>query len=216
MKLFLFGGAELENNQVDILKNLIKKVLLDLHPEKILHIPYARLVSYEKEWEEGWFNKVMADTGIKILDARKKEDLENAKDAVIFINGGRARYELSVAIKNNPKLLSLVLNAKNIVSESSGSMVLGEKLRKYRANEGDDIVDGVGLLKGVIIEPHYTARHSEELLKNELLKSGMKYGLGIDSFTAIVVDPNEFPSKWEKIGTGNIFIIDAKKSSDLL
>lgn len=209
MKLFLFGGAELENNQVDVLKNLIKETIISLHPDRILHIPYARLIVYEDEWKEGWFNKLMADTGIKILDARNENDLKKAKGALIFINGGRSRYELLLAIKNNPKLLGLVKNAENIVAESSGSIVLGEKTRRYGAHEEGEIVEGVGLLKGVIIEPHYTSRHSEQLLKDELAKSGMKYGLGIDSITGVIVDPKEFPAKWEKVGEGNVYVVRA-------
>jgi len=37
-------------------------------------------------------------------------------------------------------------------------------------------------------------------------KSRMKYGLGIDSTTGIIVNPQTFPNKWEKIGEGNVYI----------
>jgi cyanophycinase-like exopeptidase len=165
------------------------------------------MVSYEEEWKEGWFKEIMADTGIKILDARNKNEIDETDGKVIFINGGINRYDLAHALLGNSKLLNLVKNADYIVSESSGSMVLGEKLRRYRAGEGDEIIDGVRLLKDVIIEPHYSQRNSQQLLKDDLAKSGMKYGVGIDSCTALVTDPKQFPVKWEKIGTGNVFII---------
>jgi len=208
MKLFLFGGGESENNKTQILKNLIKESLLSSNPKSILHIPFARISSHEEEWQEGWFKKLMEDTFIKIYDARIQEEIDTFKGNVIFINGGHERYALLMAIKNHPKLLNIVMNAEVVVAESAGSRILGEKLRKYRVGGGDEIIDGIGLLKNVIIEPHYTEKHAEALLIEELKNSKMKYGLGIDTTTGIEVDSNVFPKNWKKSGIGNIFIIE--------
>ena len=208
MKLFLFGGGESIDNRTQILKQLIKEALLSSNPKSILHIPFARISSHEEEWQEGWFKKLMEDTGIQIHDARIQEEIDSFKGNVIFINGGHERYDLLMAIKNNTKLLNLVLNAEIVVAESAGSRILGEKLRKYKAGEGDDIIDGIGLLKGVIIEPHYTEKHAESLLLEELKNSKMKYGLGIDTTTRIEINPQEFPINFKKSGIGNIFIIE--------
>jgi cyanophycinase-like exopeptidase len=206
MKLFLFGGAEISLNQVPLLKDLIKETIVNLNPKTVLLVPFARLHPTEEDWKEGWFKEIMKDTGIKILDARNKNDIKNAINPVIFINGGHERYELIVAINNNKPLLNLILNANYIVAESAGSMIMGECFRRYRAEEGDEIVKGLGILKQTVIEPHYSERNSRQLLLDEMKRSNMKYGLGIDCATAIVVESEQFPTKFDKIGSGNVYL----------
>jgi len=205
MKLYLFGGAEIQLNQAQPLKDLIKKTILQLNPKSVLHISYARPNPTEEEWKEGWFKETMKDTGIEILDARNQADVEKVTNPLIFINGGHGRPDLINGINNNKKVLNLVLNAEYIVGESSGSMVVGEYMRKGK--EGGKITHGLGILKDTIIEPHYTERNYQQLLKDEMKQTNAKYGIGIDCITAIVVNPTEFPSKWSKIGNG---IIDVK------
>ncbi len=202
MKLYLFGGAEIPLHQVEPLKNLIKQVIVDFRPTSVLHIPFARLNPTEKEWREGWFKEIMKDTGIKILDARNDSDIDKATESVLFINGGIGRYDLINVITNNPKLFQLIKNAQYIVGESAGAMVMGEYQRGARGES--TIIRGLGILKNTIIEPHYSERSSQQLLADGMKKSGMKFGIGIDCVTAIVVDPQEFPGKWNKIGSGNI------------
>lgn len=204
MKLFLFGGAELENNQVSKLKNLIKETLISQNPKKILHVPFARLSTVEEEWKEGWFKEIMANTGIRILDARVEDDLAQADGAGIFINGGHGKNDLLNAINSNQKLRNIILSSEFIVAESAGSAITGEYLRV--SDDGKVIEKGLGILKKTIIEPHFTQRNRKELLLSEIKKSKMKYGLGIDSVTGIIVDPGEFPLKWNKVGEGNVFI----------
>lgn len=64
MKLYLFGGAEIDipSRSVSLLKKLIKVTLVKLKPKSILHIPFARLNPIEEdkgEWNEGWFKEMM-------------------------------------------------------------------------------------------------------------------------------------------------------------
>lgn len=205
MKLYLFGGAETDQGQSPLLKKLIKDVVLLLKPQQILHIPFARLHPSEEEWKEGWFLETMKDTEIEILDARNEEDIQKAKNPLIFINGGHGCYDLLNRVSNDKRILQFILNAEYIVAESAGSKLMGERQRGE--NVENKIVEGMGILKNTIIESHYTEKGRQQLLKNEIQKSGMKYGVGIDSLTALVVDPSEFPEKWEKIGGGNVDII---------
>lgn len=210
MKLFLFGGAELDIPRVSpaVVKRQIKEVITKLNLKSILHIPFARLHPHEEEWKEGWFREMMQDTIIEVLDARNELDIDKAPDSVIFINGGRERKQLVDSILGNSKILNRILNAGYIVSESAGSMAMGECMTADRA--GAEIIKGIGILKNTIIEVHYTEKNRQKLLEQDLQKSGMKYGIGIDCATALVVDPSEFPSKWEKIGVGSVYIKTAK------
>lgn len=204
MKLFLFGGAEIPLNQVEPLKKLIKDVILSLKTKFILHIPYARLISTEVEWYEGWFKEMMNDEGIKVLDARIDSEVDSAFNLPIFINGGIQRQNLIESVKKNTKLLNLISNAPNVIAESAGSMAMGEFMTADRS--GDKIIKGLGILKNTIIEVHYSEKNRQQLLVQDMEKTGMKYGLGIDCATGIVIDPKEFPKKWSKIGNGNVDI----------
>lgn len=210
MKLYLFGGAEIDlpSRSVLILKNLIKETLIKIDPKSILHIPFARLKTVESdkgEWDEGWFKALMIDTNIKIIDARNNLDLDKENVEVIFINGGPERKGLIEEINKNTQLLKAILNSKYIIGESSGSMIMGEYFRTSRAN--NEMIRGIGILRNTVIEPHYTERDYKMYIDNDMESSGMKYGVGIDSATGIIINPAEFPNKWEKIGVGNIFIV---------
>ena len=206
MKLFLYGGAELNIPKVSplVLKSQIKKTLLDLNPKSILLVPFARPRPHEEEWKEGWFKEIMKDARINIFDARNDSDIDKASDSVTFINGGHERKELINNINMRPKLLNLIKSAKYILSESAGSMVMGEYMTGDRF--GNEIIKSTGILKNTIIEVHYTEKGRQQLLIEDMEKSGMRYGVGIDCATALVVDPLEFPDKWEKVGVGNVYI----------
>jgi hypothetical protein len=208
MKLYLFGGAEIDqpSRSISLLKNLIKKSFLGLKPKSILHVPFARPLPTEEEWKEGWFQKIMKNTGIKILDARIESEINQASNSAIFINGGIERRNLIKKIKNNKKLFDLIINSQNIIAESAGSMAMGEFMRADR--DEAEIIKGLGILKNTIIEPHYSEKSRQQLLIEDLKKSKMKYGIGIDSGTGIITNPQEFPSKWERIGVGNVFVLN--------
>ena len=148
----------------------------------------------------------MNDTKIKIFDARSVSDTNSFVGKTIFINGGPERKILIETVSKNKKLMSLILNSKFIVAESAGSMAVGEYLRISRTS--NEIIKGLGLLKNVVIEPHYTERDYKRFINEDMRLSGMKYGIGIDSVTGIIIDPQHFPKKWEKIGQGSVHIIE--------
>lgn len=207
MMLFLFGGAEIGIASVGpaILKKQIKETLLQLHPKSILHIPFARLHPTEVDWKEGWFPEMMHDASIQLLDARNTKDIDNAEGSAIFINGGSGRKDLIDNLQRDKKLIELVMHAQYIVAESAGSMAMGEYLTADQSSA--EIVKGLGLLKSTIIEVHYSEKNRQELLRNDLCRTHMRYGVGIDCATALVTDPQEFPNKWKKIGVGKVYVI---------
>ena len=69
---------------------------------------------------------------------------------------------------------------------------------------------GLDIIKDTTIEAHYSERNRQKLLDKDLKESGVKYGLGIDCVTAIEFKSGEFPKKYKKIGTGNIYIKNKK------
>jgi len=208
MKLYLFGGAETSLNQVDPLLKLMNRVILDIKPKQLLHVPFARLEvpkGEEKYWGEGWLRAKMDLNGIELLDARKKKDLAQAEKPAIFINGGPDHKGLLNAIKSDKRLYELVMNAEHLTGESAGSLVVAQYQHHF---EGDkmEMIEGLGILKDTIIEPHYTERDRHQLLIEEMKQVNAKYGIGIDCITGISFELNEFPHKYTKIGKGLVEI----------
>lgn len=212
MKLYLFGGAEAHLGEVDPLIKLINKVILDINPKQLLHIPYARThipKGEESLWGEGWVKSKLKIGETELLDARKAEDLKRAVNPTIFINGGKDHKVLFDSIVTNHLLYKLVMNADYLIGESAGSMVVGECQRDMR----DDIikiVKGLGILRGTIIEPHYTQRNRHKNLRDEMKEAQADYGIGIDTLTAITIDTDDYPDNYQVIGTGLVEIVRRK------
>lgn len=209
MKLYLFGGAEIKDESYLILKNLINQVLSIINPKQLLHVPYARIEipkGEEEIWGEGWVKKDLYLKGIELLDARNSKDLVKANNPVIFMNGGPQRDLLYEKITSNKLLLDLVMNANNIIGESSGAMIVGEYRPTYKRGQAI-ITQGLNILKNTIIEAHYTQRDNHQALRDEMKESGVKYGIGIDSATGIIIDTKNYPDKYEVVGDGLVELI---------
>lgn len=214
MKLYLFGGAETDQGQAPILKQLINDVLAEIKPQQLLHIPYARTKvpkGEEDVWGEGWVKRDFNLEGIELLDARNEDDLARAKDYAIFMNGGRQRDLLRKIIVGNKHLHDLVMNANYIIGESAGSMVCAEYMRIYQDDRATT-TKGLGILKDTIIEAHYSERKRHKQLKKEMKEVNAKYGIGIDSITGILIDTETYPDNYEVIGSG---LVELVKMEDL-
>jgi hypothetical protein len=197
MKLFLFGGAEKGEARAEL--KLIEKVIKEINPEQVLHIPFARVRASWPEWKGDWFHRNIKLKGIKYLKASRKKDMLRVKWPLIFISGGSSGLRLIKKLNENKKLLNLIKNADYIIGESAGSKILGEYQRV-----GDELVKGINILKNTIVEGHYSQRKRQKIILEEMQKTGVKYGVGIDTVTAMVVEPDKFPKKYTKIGLGKV------------
>ena len=206
MKLFLFWGSETELWQFLPQLKLIEKVIQDINPKQVLHIPFARTIASEPEWEDGWFKKHINIKEAKYLNAKNEDDINKADNPLIFISGGWKNLNLINQIKGDTKLLKLVNNATIIIGESAWAKILCEYFSKKGNDENSDILPGLNIIKNTIIEPHYTERWRQNILIKNLEQSWVRYGIGIDSATAIELDTEEFPNKYKKIGDGKIDI----------
>lgn len=206
MKIILFGGAELSLGQFLPQLKLIGKTIKKLKPRQILHIPFARTVAKEIEWSGDWFNKHIHLKGVKYLNAANKADIIKTQNPLIFISGGGENFNLIKKIKSNRKLLKLIANARCIIGESAGAMVLGEYMRTKGGVGESKLIKGLGIIADTIIEPHYTERNRQGLLIREMKQTNVHYGLGVDCMTGIEFELREFPEKYRKIGKGSVEI----------
>ena len=72
--------------------------------------------------------------------------------------------------------------------------------------DGKTIVNGLGLLRDVLVWPHWSERHDEDDLVKYTGEHPGLLGIGIDEATAIVVQGHTF----EVIGAGNVGIVDGR------
>jgi|GEM_PF-566483 len=205
--IFLFGGAEVEWNQAVPEIKMMGEVLRQLKAKQVLHIPFARITSSEEDWSGDWFNRNIQIPGLEYLNAANEADIAKADSPVILISGGHEHDNLMDRIAANPKLQELIKNARYIIGESAGAKALGEYMRSgHLGSKNTKLVNGLDIVKNTVISPHYTEHNREPELLHDMEKSGMKYGIGIDSFTAMIFNVDEFPEKYKKIGAGNVEI----------
>jgi hypothetical protein len=197
MKLYLFGGAERGEARAEL--KLIEKVIKEINPEQVLHVPFARTISHEPEWRGDWFRRNINLGKIQYLKASRKKDMLRVRKPLVFISGGSKGLRLVQKIRENKKLLQIIKNAEYIIGESKGSRILGE----YQIVDGKAF-KGLGILKNTFIEGHYTQRKRQKILLEGMQKTGVKYGIGIDTVTAMVVEVDKFPKKYTKIGKGKV------------
>lgn len=214
MKLYLFGGCETDQGQAPTLKKQINDIISNLKPKQLLHVPYARTDIPEGEedvWGDGWVKRDLDLDGIELLDARNVADLEKAEKPLVFMNGGGQNFNLYQHITQNKKLHELVRNADVIIGESAGAMIHGAY---FRADKDGEVITtkGLGFLKDTIMEPHYSQRNRHQLLRDEVKELDVKYGVGVDSITAIVVDTETYPDEYETIGDG---LVDFVRKEEL-
>jgi cyanophycinase len=97
-------------------------------------------------------------------------------------------------------------------------MITGEERRKaeegheFETLEAENIVtvEGLGFLKTVIIDQHFTTRKRHNRLISLVAEHPRLLGIGIDEETAVVVGPDDH---FEVIGNRNVVVYDASKAS---
>jgi len=206
MKLYLFGWADTNMEDINKEFKLIETIINKIHPKQILHLPFAR--SPETETMLGWpdrFIKLVNIQGIEYLNAKNPEDIDKADNPLIIMTGGWQTANLLDKIQWSPKLLRLINNAKHIIGESSGSMILATYAR-VKNRTWTSLIQTLWIIKDTIIEPHYTQKNRQKLLTEEIQEKNMHYGIWIDEGTGIEFNPKTFPHEWKKIGQGNIEI----------
>lgn len=204
MRLYLFGWSDAEIKEIERQLKLFEDIIKKVQPKQVLHIPFARSPETETAlWGPDWFIKHINLQGSEYLNATHLADIEKANDPLIIITGGGQTANLLERIQWSPKLLELINNAKHIIGESSGSMILAEYTR-IKNKTWSTLIQALGILKDTIVEPHYTQRKSQQLLTEEIQEKDMKYGIWIDEVTGMEFDLEAFPQEYAKIGEWNI------------
>ena len=206
MKLYLFGWADAEIKEIEKQLKLFEDIIKKIQPKQVLHIPFARSPETEKALGgPDWFIKHIDLQWSEYLNATNPKDIEKAENPTIIITGGWQTGNLLEKVKSSPKLMALINNAKYIISESAGSMILADYAR-IKDKTGINLMKALWIIKDTIIEPHYTQRGYQQLLTQEMKEANVKYGIWIDEITGIEFDLKKFPHEWKKIWDGEVEI----------
>jgi len=206
MQLSPFGGGIIE--QIPILLKMIFSEIREINPSQVLLIPFAREV-YEPDspWHEKWFQEYVGSfkSNVEFLDARNDSDRKKANVPMIYLSGGSTKQNLINTINSSSELQNLINNAKYIIAESSGAMVLGDYSRSF--GEDSEIIKGLGILKDTIIEPHYFEKSRKSLLLNKIRTYNCSIGIGIDSNSGIRINTETGTDVLTPLGNGKYEII---------
>ena len=91
----------------------------------------------------------------------------------------------------------------------SRHMITGEAELEALLKSTTELVDGLGLWPGVIVDQHFLARRRWARLFSAVADHPDQIGVGIDEQTAVIVDPD---GSWQVIGRGPVVVIDGRKS----
>jgi len=215
--LFLIGGAEDRKKDKRVLKNLVEQT----RPGSILIIPTAS--AYPQEVYRSYsdaFRDLSVDK-VDYLDIRYRDeaDREEYLDAIehtdlIFFGGGD-QVKL-VDILHHTHLLNRMCarfeaGDLHIAGTSAGAAAAGNPLlyngdRRGYKKGSIKISDGFGLINGVAIDTHFSARRRFARLCQLLISGHCRKGIGLDEDTAVMIYPN---MHFKVIGSGMVTIINS-------
>lgn len=192
--------------------------------------PQAKIVVIPTAGEDAAYGqdcaclKMFRDLGaanLTVLHTRDKAQADTEafaaplKDAaaVWFVGGRQWRLVDSYAGTRTEAAIKAVLARGGVVGgTSAGATIQGSYLVRG-ARSGNDVMmapgyeQGFGLMQGVAIDQHVTARHREGDLDAVVVKHPEVLGVGVDQSTAIEVTRDRF----RVLGVGHVFIHDGRE-----
>jgi cyanophycinase len=165
--------------------------------------------------------RALGATNLTVLHTRDKAQADTAAfaapltkaTAVWFVGGRHWRLVDSYAGTRTEAEIKALLARGGVVGGTSAGASIQASYLVRGAREGNEIMmapgyeQGFGLMQGVAIDQHVTARHRESDLDAVVEKHPDLLGIGIDQSTAIEVTRHRF----KVIGVGHAFIHDGKE-----
>jgi len=219
--LFLIGGAEDRKGEKHVLQHLMDQT----HPKNIIIIPTAS--AYPQDVFRS-YSDVFKDLGadkidylaIRYRDEADREDyLEAVDNADLIFFGGGDQVKL-VAALNHTKLFDRICarfedGDLHIAGTSAGSAAAGNPIlyngdRRGFQKGSIKFSEGFGLIDGVVIDTHFSARRRLARLCQLLISGHCRKGIGLDEDTGIMIYPD---LHFRVIGSGMVTIVNSSHVS---
>jgi cyanophycinase len=220
--LLVIGGAEDKYNERRILKKFLE--LAGGERAEVLIIPVA---SDFPEFASDVYTQAFRNLGVaspRVLRATSRHDVVNADvnkllDGVtgVFITGGDQMRLVSIlgGTKIAERLRSLVRNTNLVMAGTSAgaagmstSMIVRGEPTSHPHKDAVRLSPGLGFLKNVIIDQHFTERGRISRLITAVAYNPYNLGIGIDENTAIILNGNGI---LEVFGQGSATIVDGSQ-----
>ncbi len=220
--LLVIGGAEDKYNERRILKKFLE--LAGGEKAEILIVPVS---SDFPEFAADIYVQAFRRLGVanpRVLRATSRQDVFNADaetllDGVtgVFITGGDQMRLVSVlgGTKFAQKLRQLAADTDIVLAGTSAgaagmstSMIVRGEATPHPHKNSVRLSPGLGMLKNVIIDQHFTERGRISRLITAVSYNPYNLGIGIDENTAIILDKEGF---LEVFGQGTVTIVDGSQ-----
>jgi len=217
--LLVIGGAEDKYNERRILKKFLE--LAGGDKAEILIIPVA---SDFPEFASDVYTQAFRNLGVaspRVLRATSRQDVVNADvDKLlngvtgVFITGGDQMRLVSIlgGTKIAERLRLLVRDTKLVMAGTSAgaagmstSMIVRGEPTSHPHKDAVRLSPGLGFLKNVIIDQHFTERGRISRLITAVAFNPYNLGIGIDENTAIILNGE---GTLEVFGQGSATIVD--------
>jgi cyanophycinase len=215
--LFIIGGSEDKRETKSILYSLAERI-----GDGRLVISTLASDAGEVAWTvyQRLFNSLgirqIKHLGIDYRDESETDprlDILDGATALFFTGGDQLRITarlggtaLSERIEDIFKSGGLIAGTSAGASALSEIMLVGSPGGGiYKVGDTFQMVPGLGLIRNVIIDQHFTERGRIRRLLGAVAQNPRLLGIGIDEDTAIVVEKNE---RFQVIGSGAVYIVD--------
>lgn len=192
--------------------------------------PAANIVVIPTAGEDGTYGpdcdclkmfKALGATHLTVLHTKDRQEADSeafvgplkSATAVWLVGGRQWRLVDSYLGTRTEAEIKKVLARGGVVGGTSAGASIQASYMVRGARSGNEIMmapgyeEGFGLMRGVAIDQHVTARHREGDLDAVVVKHPELLGIGLDQSTAIEVKRDGFGV----IGAGHVFIHDGKE-----
>jgi cyanophycinase len=145
--------------------------------------------------------------------AAARSAIESA-DLIWFGGGSQSRLmdalrerDLIEVVKMGHRQGTIIAGTSAGAAVMSPYMMTGKAELEALIKSSTELVEGLGLWPGVIVDQHFLARRRWARLFTAVADHPDQIGIGIDEQTAIVVDPD---GSWQVIGRGPVVVIDGR------
>ena len=220
--LLVIGGAEDKYNERRILKKFLE--LAGGEKAEILIVPVA---SDYPEFAADVYVQAFRRLGVanpRVLRATSRQDVVSADaDALlegitgVFISGGDQMRLVSIlgGTEFAQKLRKVVVETDIVLAGTSAgaagmstSMIVRGESTPHPQKSSVRLSPGLGFLKNVIIDQHFTERGRISRLITSVSYNPYNLGIGIDENTAIILDKDGI---LEVFGEGTVTIVDGSQ-----
>lgn len=226
--LIAIGGNEGRTHELEVLTQTLRAA--DTGPDGTRRVAVLTAASAEpqRQWQTYRQAFTALDADAQWLDLRTRADAQGheclqAIEAaqLVFMTGGD--QERLARLLNGSAAHRLLMHRQRgqglaIAGTSAGASVLGTLMPGGGASEDSptvlDLSDhpiphGLGLLRGVVIDQHFTQRRRLARLLDLASRQGGLLGMGIDEDTAAVIRPG---ASLTVVGSGSVTLVDCRRA----